>query len=119
MGQRFAGSDLVEILVIEDGCKDGTREYLNELSQSEWGQKVLRWFHEDDVNELKRRLMAAEDQDDSQDRSQESHFEISQEGHLFHLLRLLTDSSSVEFGEIKVQSSALMLLPAMDKLQRA
>lgn len=51
--QRYACGDAIEILVIEDGCKDGTREYLTELSQTQWGQKVLRWFHEDDVNELR------------------------------------------------------------------
>src|SRR4051812_31457144 len=48
-----AGDKSVEILVIEDGCQDDTREYLEKVSTTEWGKRFLRWFHEDDVNELR------------------------------------------------------------------
>lgn len=50
--ERFAGHQPVEIIVIEDGCQDGTREYLTRLSETPWGRQKLRWFHEDDVHEL-------------------------------------------------------------------
>jgi glycosyltransferase involved in cell wall biosynthesis len=50
--RRLTDGQPVEILVIEDGCTDGTREYLAELSRTEWGGRHLRWFHEDDVHEL-------------------------------------------------------------------
>ncbi|HEY0546080.1 MAG TPA: glycosyltransferase [Pyrinomonadaceae bacterium] len=50
--QKYAAHQPVELLVIEDGCRDGTPEYLREMSQTAWGQKHLRWFHEDDVHEL-------------------------------------------------------------------
>lgn len=51
--RRYAESQPVEILVIEDGCRDGTPAYLNDVSRSEWGRRQLRWFHEDNVHELK------------------------------------------------------------------
>lgn len=50
--RRVAAGQPVEILVIEDGCTDGTREYLEDLSRTGWGSRHLRWFHEDDVHEL-------------------------------------------------------------------
>ena len=48
-----AASNDVEILVIEDGCRDGTREYLDRESQTPWGQRHLRWIHLDDAHELR------------------------------------------------------------------
>lgn len=51
--RRHASDKPVEILVIEDGCRDGTAEYLRETAASAWGQRFLRWFHEEDVGELK------------------------------------------------------------------
>ena len=51
--QKSALDQMVELIVIEDGCRDGTPEYLNELAQTPWGRKHLRWYHEDDVHELK------------------------------------------------------------------
>jgi len=51
--QSLAGDKPIELLVIEDGCRDGTQEYLTKLAQSDWGRRCLRWFHEDDAHELK------------------------------------------------------------------
>jgi glycosyltransferase involved in cell wall biosynthesis len=42
----------IEIIVIEDGCTDGTREYLLEVAATEWGARTLRVAHEDNVHEL-------------------------------------------------------------------
>lgn len=50
--QEFASDQPVELIVIEDGCSDGTRAYLDELSRTPWGKMYLRWYHEDDVHEL-------------------------------------------------------------------
>lgn len=51
--QRQSDGLGVEIIVVEDGCTDGTPQYLDELTTSEWGKRCLRWFHEDDVHELR------------------------------------------------------------------
>lgn len=51
--KRFASDQPVELLVIEDGCKDGTPDYLRQESETSWGRKFLRWFHEPDVNQVK------------------------------------------------------------------
>ena len=50
--QQFGG-DRVEIIVIEDGCRDGTAAYLTEIAATSWGQRHLRWVHEDDAHELR------------------------------------------------------------------
>jgi GT2 family glycosyltransferase len=50
--QKYAAGLPIELLVIEDGCRDATPDYLEELSQTSWGRGRLRWFHEDDVHEL-------------------------------------------------------------------
>lgn len=42
----------VELLVIEDGCTDGTPAYLAEQARTDWGRRHLRWIHADDVHEL-------------------------------------------------------------------
>jgi glycosyltransferase involved in cell wall biosynthesis len=42
----------VELIVIEDGCSDGTPGYLREMEATEWGRRHLRWIHTDDVHEL-------------------------------------------------------------------
>jgi GT2 family glycosyltransferase len=42
----------VELLVIEDGCSDGTADFLRAQAETPWGVRHLRWFHEDDVHEL-------------------------------------------------------------------
>ncbi|MDP3774190.1 MAG: glycosyltransferase [Gemmatimonadales bacterium] len=51
--QRYAAAQPVELLVIEDGCLDGTVGYLREVAATPWGARFLRWFHEDNVNQLK------------------------------------------------------------------
>jgi glycosyltransferase involved in cell wall biosynthesis len=51
--QRGASTDLVELLVIEDGCRDDTASYLERFARSGWGEAHLRWFHEDNVHELR------------------------------------------------------------------
>ncbi|HYV46842.1 MAG TPA: glycosyltransferase [Myxococcaceae bacterium] len=51
--ERFASDQPVELLVIEDGCKDATPRFLEERSRTEWGKRFLRWFHEQDVHQLK------------------------------------------------------------------
>ncbi|MGA9771240.1 MAG: glycosyltransferase [Blastocatellia bacterium] len=51
--QQFEQGQAIEILVIEDGCRDGTQEYLTNLAESDWGRRCFRWYHEDDVHELK------------------------------------------------------------------
>ncbi len=50
--KRFASRQPVELLVIEDGCTDGTAEYLCGIQTEPWGEIDLRVFHEDDVHEL-------------------------------------------------------------------
>jgi glycosyltransferase involved in cell wall biosynthesis len=42
----------VEVIVIEDGCRDGTQDFLAELEHTELGKRWLRWFHEEDAHEL-------------------------------------------------------------------
>ncbi len=50
--RRHADGQPLEIIVVEDGCVDGTPEYLAGLERTDWGRRHLRWVHEDDVNEL-------------------------------------------------------------------
>jgi glycosyltransferase involved in cell wall biosynthesis len=51
--ERHAGDQAVELIVIEDGCRDHTPQLLEERSLSAWGRRCLRWIHEDDVHELR------------------------------------------------------------------
>ena len=51
--QTFASDQPVEIVVIEDGCSDGTPGYLRTLAASRWGESRLRWHHQDDLHELR------------------------------------------------------------------
>src|SRR6187401_2810567 len=50
--QRFGG-DRIEVIVVEDGCGDGTPGYLQEQAATPWGRRHLRWVHEDDAHELR------------------------------------------------------------------
>lgn len=51
--QRFAADAPVELIVVEDGCRDATTDYLRAQAATPWGQRVLRWVHEDNVHELR------------------------------------------------------------------
>lgn len=51
--ERFAGGAAVELVVVEDGCSDGTAAYLAERSATRWGLGHLRAVHEDNVHELR------------------------------------------------------------------
>jgi GT2 family glycosyltransferase len=48
---RIHGGDAFELLVVEDGCRDGTAAWLEQLGASPWGTRHVRVFHEDDVHE--------------------------------------------------------------------
>jgi glycosyltransferase involved in cell wall biosynthesis len=50
--QRFGGEDL-ELVVVEDGCRDGTAAFLESLAATPWGVRHLRWIHQDDAHELR------------------------------------------------------------------
>lgn len=50
--ERHAADQPVEIVVVEDGCTDGTREYLAGLSAGGWKGPALRVLHENDAHEL-------------------------------------------------------------------
>jgi hypothetical protein len=50
---RRLGGDDVEIVVVEDGCRDGTVAFLTELAATPWGTRQLRWIHQDDAHELR------------------------------------------------------------------
>lgn len=43
----------VELVVVEDGCRDGTRKFLADVSATEWGQAHLCFIHMDDAHELR------------------------------------------------------------------
>jgi glycosyltransferase involved in cell wall biosynthesis len=51
--QTVAADQPVEILVIEDGCTDATPDYLRTVAATPWGQRHLRWHHQDDLHELR------------------------------------------------------------------
>ena len=52
-GWRTHGGDRIEVIVVEDGCRDATPEYLRTLEKTEWGARHLRWLHMDDAHELR------------------------------------------------------------------
>jgi|HubBroStandDraft_6_1064221.scaffolds.fasta_scaffold38358_2 glycosyltransferase involved in cell wall biosynthesis len=51
--ERYASDQPVELIVVEDGCKDGTADYLRDVERTPWGERFVRWVHEDDVNQLR------------------------------------------------------------------
>lgn len=51
--QQCAQAQPIEILVINDGCRDGTQDYLKELARTPWGARYVRWENQNDVHELK------------------------------------------------------------------
>lgn len=49
--QQHAHDEPVEILVVEDGCRDDTPAFLADLVQTPWGSRHVRSLHEHDVHE--------------------------------------------------------------------
>jgi len=52
-GWRRFGGNAIELIVVEDGCGDGTAAYLKDTQETPWGRSHLRWIHEDDAHELR------------------------------------------------------------------
>lgn len=52
-GWRLQGGPDVEVIVVEDGCKDATPAYLDEIARTTWGRSQFRWIHQDDGHELR------------------------------------------------------------------
>jgi GT2 family glycosyltransferase len=50
--ERFGGTN-VEVIVVEDGCRDGTAAMLERATSTSWGRAHLRWIHQDDAHELR------------------------------------------------------------------
>src|SRR4029079_4487722 len=51
--QEYATNQAIELIVIEDGCRDETAQYLEEQAATPWGVRHLRWIHETNVHELR------------------------------------------------------------------
>ena len=49
--ERFGGTN-VELIVVEDGCRDGTAAMLERAAATPWGTDHLRWIHQDDAHEV-------------------------------------------------------------------
>lgn len=43
----------VEIIVVEDGCRDGTQAVIERVATLAWGRARFRWIHMDDAHELR------------------------------------------------------------------
>lgn len=50
--QRHGGNQ-IEVIVVEDGCRDATVALLRTLEETEWGRRHFRWIHQDDAHELR------------------------------------------------------------------
>jgi glycosyltransferase involved in cell wall biosynthesis len=50
--ERFGG-ERTEVIVVEDACRDGTRELLQRIAATPWGARQLRWIHQDEAHELR------------------------------------------------------------------
>lgn len=48
-----AGDQPLEMIVVEDGCRDGTRAYLDQICTTPWGRSHVRSLHMDDAHELR------------------------------------------------------------------
>jgi O-antigen biosynthesis protein len=51
--EEFAPASPIELIVIEDGCRDSTAAFLEERAATPWGRAHLRWLHEGNVHELR------------------------------------------------------------------
>jgi glycosyltransferase involved in cell wall biosynthesis len=51
--REHAADQAVELVIVEDGCRDGTPAFLDELSATDWARAHLRWLHADNAHELR------------------------------------------------------------------
>lgn len=51
--EKYGSSEEMEIIVVADGCTDGTHALLERIAGTPWGQKTMRWVVENNVHELK------------------------------------------------------------------
>jgi len=51
--RRYGGRVNAEIIVVEDGCRDGTQAVIERVATLDWGRARLRWIHMDDAHELR------------------------------------------------------------------
>jgi glycosyltransferase involved in cell wall biosynthesis len=51
--ERHAANAPIELIVIEDGCRDATAAYLESRAATPWGRRCLRPIHENNVHELR------------------------------------------------------------------
>jgi GT2 family glycosyltransferase len=51
--KRFASGQPVEVIVVEDGCRDSTAAYLEATAATEWGRRYLRWYQQENLHELR------------------------------------------------------------------
>jgi glycosyltransferase involved in cell wall biosynthesis len=51
--QSCAGDESVELIVIDDGCRDGTPDLIARVAHTEWGRTHLRWHRAADQHELR------------------------------------------------------------------
>jgi len=51
--REHAADQPIELVVVEDGCRDGTPAFLAEVSETAWGRSHVRWIHADDAHELR------------------------------------------------------------------
>ena len=48
-----ADTSPVEVVVVEDGCVDGTRESLDAVATTVWGREHFKWIYMEDAHELR------------------------------------------------------------------
>lgn len=51
--QVHASDQPVELIVVEDGCRDATVDFLMTTAATPWGRTHLRWLHQADLHELR------------------------------------------------------------------
>lgn len=51
--QTHADGQPVELIVVEDGCRDATADVLEKTAATPWGRAHLRWLHQADLHELR------------------------------------------------------------------
>lgn len=51
--EAHAAGQPVEIVVVEDGCRDATPDLLATVCATAWGRAHLRWIHQADLHELR------------------------------------------------------------------